>query len=53
LAIAGCATTGGGPIGNDEQPSAAEKQAMTSVGGKEHSRFKRHFAFTESHLQNG
>ena len=34
LAIAGCATTGGGPIGNDQQPSAAEKQAMTSVGGK-------------------
>ncbi len=32
--IAGCATAGGGPSGNEEQPSATEKQAMTSVGGK-------------------
>ena len=38
LVIAGCATTGGGPIGNDEQPSTAEKQAMTSVGGKANGR---------------
>ena len=33
-AISGCATVGGGPSGSEEQPSAAEKQAMTSVGGK-------------------
>ena len=33
-AIAGCATMGGGPIGSEEKPSAAEKQAMSSVGGK-------------------
>jgi hypothetical protein len=33
-AIAGCATMGGGPSGSEETPSAAEKQAMSSVGGK-------------------
>jgi Periplasmic component of the Tol biopolymer transport system len=38
LVIAGCATAGGGPIGNDEKPSAAEQQAMSSVGAKANGR---------------
>ena len=32
--LAACATTGGGASGNDEQPTAAEQQAMATVGGK-------------------
>jgi hypothetical protein len=32
--IAACATAGGSPSGSEEQPSAAEKQAMAAVGGK-------------------
>ena len=35
FALAACATAGGGaPGGSDEQPTAAEKNAMASVGGK-------------------
>ena len=32
--IGACATAGGGASGSEEQPTAAEKQAMTAVGGK-------------------
>ncbi len=34
IALAGCATTGSGQSGSEEQPTEAEKQAMTTVGGK-------------------
>jgi len=35
IAAAGCATMGGGPpSGSEEQPDAAQKQAMKTVGGK-------------------
>ena len=34
LALGACATAGGGPSGGEEQPSADEKQAMATVGGK-------------------
>jgi len=34
MALGACATAGGGPSGSEEQPTAAEKQAMTEVGGK-------------------
>jgi hypothetical protein len=33
-ALGACATTGGGASGSEEQPTAAEKQAMAAVGGK-------------------
>src|SRR5512136_824949 len=29
-----CATAGAGASGNEEQPTSAEREAMTSVGGK-------------------
>ena len=34
IALVGCATAGSGQSGSEEQPTEAEKQAMTSVGGK-------------------
>jgi hypothetical protein len=34
LALGACATAGGGASGSEEEPSAAEKQAMGAVGGK-------------------
>jgi len=35
VALGACATTGGGAAsGSEEQPTAAERQAMTAVGGK-------------------
>ncbi len=34
VALGACATAGGGASGSEEQPTAAEKQAMTSVGSK-------------------
>src|SRR5512133_3151752 len=36
--VGACATAGGGASGSDEQPTSAEKQAMTSVGGKANGR---------------
>jgi hypothetical protein len=34
LALGACATAGGSGSGSEEQPSAAEQQAMTAVGGQ-------------------
>jgi len=34
LALGACATAGGSGSGSEEQPSAAEQQALTAVGGK-------------------